>query len=115
MWSETLHSPGRNRGVFEPEKDPTQSLIEHSHFIDGGVEAGRSSSNCLKSVRYDQSRPWEPECFYNPGWSSFCLNTETQTLYMSELTLKAQRVDFSSLQVTKSSWGFIRVKIEVLS
>ena len=49
MRSETLHSPGRNRGVFEPEKDPTQSLIELSHFIDGRVEAGRSSSNCLKS------------------------------------------------------------------
>ena len=100
MWSETLQSPGRNRGVFEPEKDPTQSLIELSHFIDGGVEAGRSSSNCLKSeLDMIRAGPGSQNAFNDTGWSSFCLNTETQALYMSELTLKAQRVDFSSLQV----------------
>lgn len=31
------------------KKIPHRVSSEHSHFIDGGVEAGRSSSNCLKS------------------------------------------------------------------
>ena len=60
------------------KKIPHRVSSEHSHFIDGGVEAGRSSSIEIR-VRHQQSRSWEPECFYDPGWSSFCLNTETPT------------------------------------
>lgn len=44
-----LRSPDRSCGPFEPEKDPTESLMGHSHFRDSKMEAERSSMNCLKS------------------------------------------------------------------